>query len=332
MASKLLYDPERDGVTQGILSAFVDCRERARLVLMGWTGAVPGFHLVFGSISHYVLRQAYTQFRAGELEGPPDHYWLQETLDDAHRIWKKENPHPNEKAIQVVEEVLMKLNAILPSYFQYWKRDFDRRMTEWLEVEETFRIPFTVTTRRGKTLSTFLRGRVDGTFRLPGAASVKRRAAPRLFETKNRSQVDEEMLVDTMPYERQTNLYLIALRHKLKKEPASVLLNIIRKPQLRQKQAESFGQYEKRIQADVKSRLDFYFIRMEMSVQPQDINRNEAELHDMVSDFLLWRAGESGHYKNSNACRFCDFRKVCAREDYAGLVRRTIIFSELEDE
>lgn len=327
------YDPERDGVTQGLLSKFLTCREMARLFLKGWTPAYSTFALVYGHVAHAVLQRAYHQHLHGQLKRVPDRAWINAVLDDIWARWKRDNPRPHEKAVAIMEEVMMKLAAILPSYFVYWAKD-DFSTVRWLEIEESFNLAWEVRGKDGRTYHTFLRGRIDGAFTRPG----KRHAdSPRLLETKTRSVVDESNLVDTMPHERQTNTYLSALRKKLKREPRSVLMNVIRKTQLRQKTKESWEQYAKRIEADVKSRLDFYFIRMEMTVEPQDINRAEAELNDLISDFLLWFAGESGHYKNTNACvqpgfGRCAYLGVCSRGDYHGLVKRDVVFRELEDE
>lgn len=326
------YKPERDGVTFGLLSTWTKCRERARLFLRGYSGAYSTFALVFGTITHHLLQDAYHQQLHGKMKVIPDRAWVIKRLDALYARWKLENPRPHPKAVEIMEEAMMKAAAIMPSYFTYWAKDDFARMT-WIEVEEAFRLQWEVRTRQGETLTTFLRGRIDGAYVLPKS---KYPDAPRLLETKTRAVVEETNLVDTMPHERQTNTYLSALRRKLGKTPRSVLMNVIRKPQLRLKQKESHEQFSKRIETDVKSRLDWYFLRMEMTVDAQDINRNEAELNDLISDFLLWWAGESGHYKNSDACVTpgfgrCPYLGVCARGDYHGLVKRDVVFRELEE-
>jgi len=327
------YDPERDGVTFGLLSKFLTCREMARLFLKGWSSSYSSFALVYGHVAHAVLQRAYHQHLTKKLKRVPDKAWIDAVLDDIWARWKRDNPRPHEKAVAVMEEVMMKLSAILPYYFTYWAKDDFSRM-QWIEVEETFRLQWQVRDQKGGSLSTFLRGRIDGAYLLPGKKYADR---PRLLETKTRAVVDESNLVDTMPHERQTNTYLSALRGKLKKVPRSVLMNVIRKTALRQGKKESWEQYARRIADDVKSRLDFYFIRMEMTVEEQDINRSEEELNDLISDFLLWYAGQSGHYKNTNACvqpgfGRCAYLGVCSRGDYHGLIKRDVVFRELEDE
>jgi hypothetical protein len=304
----------------------------ARLFLRGWTPAYSSFALVYGSVVHAVLQQVYHAYMTGKLKKVPDKAYVNKILDGIWDRWKEQNPRPHEKAIAIMEEVMMKVAAILPTYFIYWAKDDFSRM-RWIEVEEAFKLEWSVFSKHHTELTTFLRGRIDGAYTLDGKKYADR---PRLLETKTRTNVDESELVDTMPHERQTNTYLSALRKKLKKEPRSVLMNVIRKSQLRQKTKESWEQFAKRIETDIKLRPDFYFIRMEMTVEPQDVNRSEAELDDLISDFLLWWAGESGHYKNTAACvqpgfGRCAYLGVCSRGDYHGLVKRDVVFRELED-
>lgn len=334
--AETFYDPARDGVTFGLLERFMACRERARLFLEGWSGEAPVFALVYGTVAHHLLHQAYDQFIQGKLTETPSRAWVVRVLTDVERRWYQDNPHPSQKAEQIFQEVLMKNQAVMPEYFRYWSSDFDPARRTWLEVENTFNLPWTVTTRQGVQLNTFLRGRIDAAYRIPHLKNAKRRAAPRLFETKTRTDIDEALLIDAMPHERQLTTYLSVLRQKTGLDPAGALLNIIRKPQLRQRQKEDWAQFAKRIERDVQTRPEWYFVRMEMTISPQEINRAEAEMDDLISDFLLWRAGESGHYKNSRACveykRPCDYIRVCSHGDYRGLVKRPVVFRELEEE
>lgn len=326
------YDPARDGVTFSLLQTFLTCREKARIFLKGYSGAWSTFALVFGSITHHLLQRAYHEYHTGKLKKVPDKRYINMVLDDLHKVWIRENPHPHPKAVEIWEEAMMKAAAIMPQYFIYWAKD-DFSIMKWLEIEETFKLPWTVISPKGQKLTTFLRGRIDAAYTLPASKSPD---APRLLETKTRSVVDEENLVDTMPHDLQPNTYLSALRKKTGKVPKSVLMNVVRKPQLRLKQKEDWAQFAKRIEADVRARPEWYFLRMEMRVDVQDINRSEERLNDLISDFLLWWGGEQGHYLNSAACvqpgyGRCPYLGWCSRGDMHGLVKRDVVFRELEE-
>src|SRR5262245_7596432 len=65
------YDPERDGVTQGLLATFKNCREAARLSLLGWTSSRVGPSLIFGTIVHAALEDVYLRVQSGALKSLP---------------------------------------------------------------------------------------------------------------------------------------------------------------------------------------------------------------------------------------------------------------------
>ena len=201
LKSKTLYDPERDGVTQGILSAFKSCRQRARDVLDGWTTRRPSFPLTFGSLTHHVLNQAYDNVLIHQDRSIPKEKQVINWLEDARRIWMHEHPVHDARQDEIFEEAIMKAAAILPRYFTYWKTDFTKR--HWLEIENEFKIPIQVKLLNGRMVNTFLRGKIDGAFVLPKSSAPR---APRLMETKTRTQIDETMLVDTMPLNTQTGM------------------------------------------------------------------------------------------------------------------------------
>ena len=325
------YDPARDGVTQGILNAFKTCRELTKNILDGWGGKYPAFPLVYGSMAHYVLEQAYRPVLDAGKRTIPESKDVVRWLEQARQIWIAENPIRSDVTTSIFEESLTKNAAILPSYFRYWKTDFTQR--HWFELERTFRIPWRIMTPTNRVYNTFIRGRIDGAFLDPKAK--RRRTAPRLFETKNLSTINEDQLIDTLPFNLQTSLYLLALEAKTKQIPAEVEYNIIRKTLLRQGKNESDKQFAVRIAEDVKSRMDWYFVRMQMRVDKDDLSRMREEIDDLIGDFLMWWYGEVGHYRNDKACyqynRPCDFIKKCATGDLLHLVRRERVFSELED-
>lgn len=324
------YDPERDGVTQGLLGAFKSCRQLARDILDGWSGREPSFPLTYGGLTHYVLNQAYDNVLIHQDRTIPTEKMVVRWLEQARRIWLDEHPVHAPKALEMVEESIMKLSAILPWYFRYWKTDFTKRL--WLHIENEFRIPVQVTLPSGRVVRTFWRGKIDGAFVNPKSKPPRR---PRLMESKTRAQIDEELIIDTLPMNLQTNLYINALA-EMGHPPEQVELNIIRKTLLRQGKHESPEQYETRIGQDVKNRQDWYFVRMKMTIEPGDIEKSRRDLMQILTDFLMWWYGEAPHYRNDQSCalyhRPCDMLKKCAYGDTSGLFKRKRVFSELEDE
>ena len=215
---------------------------------------------------------------------------------------------------------------MLPAYVKYWYKDYTD--LKWEKVEGVFKVPFSVKDRQGTEYETFLRGKIDGSFQLKNGGTW-------LFETKTKSRIDEEILADILPFEMQANIYLSVLRRIDKKNPSGLLYNIIRRPSLRQRKSESIKSFADRITQDVKERPDWYFVRMEMSVDPTEIDRFEMGLEDLVSDFLLWWSGKSGHYKNTNHCQnkfgVCPFIALCLRNEKSNYFKRESVFRELQE-
>jgi hypothetical protein len=326
------YDPERDGVTFSLLTSWKNCRERSRLFLNGWTSKRNSLGTVFGSLAHGILQRMYEDVRDRQLTELPSEDYIKGTCRKVEGLWKKENPRADAESMQYLEFSMILLEALMPLYFKYWKKDFQLK---WDRVESEFKFKFKVDHPQhpGRSLRTFVRGKMDGSF---FKASGSR---PWLLETKTKAYLGEKgegELADILPHELQSNIYLLALLWLGKVLPSGLLYNIIRRPALRQKKNESVVKFARRVAEDVKRRPEYYFVRIQMSVGRKDLERNDLELRDMVSDFLLWWNGLAGHYKNSDACQnkygTCAMLPICARGDYSGFYRREKVFRELADE
>lgn len=324
------YDPERDGVTFSLLNTWKGCRENARLVLNGWTSKRNSLGTVFGSLVHGVNQIVYDDVKSERLTDLPSEKYVTAVCRRVEQIWKTENPRADSESLQYLEYSMILLEALMPVYFKYWKKDFD---LVWQRVEKEFKFPITIQHPLAKATKTFIRGKIDGSF---GRQADSR---PWLFETKTKSRLSEQgesSLADILPHELQVNIYLLYLWQVGKRVPDGLLYNIIRRPGMRQKKKETIVAYAKRVADDIRRNPDYYFIRLQMHVERKDLEKNELELRDMVSDFLLWWNGLAGHYKNSNMCEnkygTCAFLPVCARGDYTGFYKRDKVFRELADE
>ena len=324
-ASNKFYDPSRDGVTFSLLSTFLDCREKARLHLQGWTPRSSSMALTFGSIIHKIDEWVRDDIRSGVLRSVPDTDYIKGLIKKTETLWFEDNPRHGGKELDHLELSLLLAEGVLPQYFKYWYKDFTE--IKWELVEGEFKIPVTPEDKEGNKYSTFIRGKIDGSFSL-------KKGGPWLFETKTKSRVDEEILSDILPYDMQANIYLSALRRMGNTTPSGLLYNIIRRPALRRRNHESLKAFATRVSEDVSMRPDWYFIRMEMSVDGQDINRFEMELDDLISDFMMWWSGKSGHYKNTNHCQnkfgLCPCVGICLRNDKSGYFKRKAVFRELQ--
>lgn len=325
------YSPERDGVTFSLLTTWKNCREKARIFLNGWASKRNSLGTVYGGLTHGVCQRMYEDVKRGRLTELPSEQYIKKLCQKVEAIWKEENPRADAESLQYLEFSMILIEALMPLYFKYWKKDFS---LFWDRIESEFKVPIEIEHPNGRITKTFVRGKMDGSYRRK--ATSKR---PWLLETKTKSNLGERGegdLADILPHELQVNIYLVHLWWLEKVLPEGLLYNIIRRPGLRQKKKESVVKFARRVAEDVKRRPEYYFVRIQMSVEKKDLVKNELELRDMVSDFILWWNGHTGHYKNSDYCQnkfgVCPNLQICARGDYAGFYKRETVFRELADE
>lgn len=315
------YDYKKDGITQGLLSTFMTCRQKARLFLEGWSKPHDSMGLTYGTIIHGVLEHTYEAIRTRELNAIPSTQRIKKYTNAVEKQWYKENPKATKYSLENLQISLLIAEATLPVYFEYWwKEDF--KEIKWLKLEQKFSIPYK--TKDGR--KTLIKGKKDGIFGNPNIY---------LFETKTKSMLNEADLVDTLWFELQVNLYLWAIRKMYKQVPAGVNYNIIRRTCLPKKKSESMPLYAKRIVTDIKKRPDFYFIRLEIKIAKEEMDEWEKELEAMVVDFMNWYDGKVGHYKNTNSCITkygrCEYLNICSEGKYQDYTKRSMVFRELED-
>lgn len=324
------YNPEKDGVSFTLLQRFKNCRELARLYLKGWRSKSTSMGQVFGTIVHSLLEHVYQDVRTGKLTTFPSTKYITNHIAKVESEWKKENSQADAETLERLEVTCTIAESVLPAYFKFWHKDFT---LQWNKPEQEFMHPFSVKNpHTGKKMHTFLRGKIDASFLATGTR-------PWLFETKTKSRIGESgesNLTDILPFEMQVGIYLLILQIMNKgKTPAGLMYNIIRRPMGKPKKGEDLHQFAARIVKDVKKRPDYYFIRLRMTVDKQDLYRRQQELEDTVLDFLLWWKGEAGHYKNSDHCENkygqCMMLPICGRGDYSRHYLKQRILTELEE-
>ncbi len=333
-----VWDLYRDGVTQGLLANFLMCPEKARLAsVIGLTSVRSSGALAFGSLVHDILDQVYTYVRE-ECEDPCP--VLQsgamtlkdlaiDRLEGALRVKEKEDRQMirekmagNPEELNQLEENYAMAEGILAPYFEKWTEDFDA--VEWVELEKTFAIPYKL--RNGKSVT--IRGKRDGVVRSRKTGRLQ------LFETKTKGRIDEDAIMDKLTIDLQVMLYLWSVWKEYGEMPEGVIYNIMRKPQLRQKQQEPMRAFAQRIANDVAIRPDFYFIRYFSPVVESDLKRWVREFDDMMNALVDWYDGKF-HYRNSSACSMggvnCQFLSVCARGDRNAFKVKDTPFPELKE-
>lgn len=318
---KQFYNYRTDGVTQGLLLTWMSCRQKAKWFLEGWSSKRISSSLTYGTIIHAVLEIVYDQVRLGKLKNIPNEKMIKSWTKQIEKKWLQENIGANKYALEELETCLLIAESTLPAYFKHWWKD-DFTKIKWKQLEQQFDIPYKL--KDGRT--TIIRGKKDGVY---GEKIIK------LFETKTKSMINLDELMDTLWFEFQVKLYLWAIHKTYKKIPGGVTYNIIRRSGLRSHSGESKVLFAKRIAEDINSRPEHYFMRLNVVVTPKEMKEFEEELEKILTDFLNWVEGKTGTYKNTSQCLgkygSCSWLGLCSKEDYSEYRKRKKVFNELED-
>ena len=296
------FDIVNQGISQGDLAMFMECREKMRWKLLGFMPKEPSFPLTFGTVVHDVIELVSEDVRTKKIRGIPKESYVKSHTVAVERRWKKEYPRASAKALQDLELSLLFAEAVMPTYFQYWHEDLAQM--NWLSLESFFDMPYVLPDGR----KTRLKGRFDGFFEKKGMLW--------LSEHKTKSRIEEGNLIDILPFDLQTNLYIHVLRRTVKRLPHGTLYDIIRRPGLKQGKGEPMAKFAKRCADDVKERPDWYFIQFEIRITSREMDKWDLELQDLIKDFYDWWEGKAGHYRNPGACETkygrCPMLDACA--------------------
>jgi hypothetical protein len=327
MRQEPLWDLYRDGVTQGFLEAFKACPEKARLLAVeGLAPLRTGGALSFGSLFHEALDVLYTYaMQEGEF---PDVDVVLHSLEERDRV--KINEADGEDTGVLLQE--MELNygmaePLLKAYLERWSKDLS--LYNWQALEQKFGEEgdgcrwLDSTANGGKGEWIRVRGKMDGVFKMNGNLW--------LFETKTKARIEDPALMDRLGYDLQVNLYLWAVRRLYGERPRGAVYNLVRRPQLQQGKHETVHQFCERIRADIASRSDFYFTRLNAAITPQDQLFWEGEFDDLMRQVVKWYNGEF-HYRNSHSCSSpwaCQYLPICGRGDRSRFRRKDDVYPEL---
>ena len=310
------YDILKHGLTQSLLSTFMECRQKAKLSLDSWARKTTSPSLQFGTMTHNILEQMYS----GERSEPPSKKEIEKAIDKQINNWfKDQGVKSNENDSQQLEVHGAKLSALLPEYFRFWaKQDFQQTKWVGLEQEFEFKIPIFA-------YQIPLRGKVDGIYKVGKDLY--------LFETKTKGQIDPDAIESLLYSDLQTSIYSLAIFHLYGKYPQGVRYNIIRNPGSKPHKDETLQEYTQRLSQEVKKDPKHYFVRYRVYQPEKDLKGFEEELKEIVKDFVNWLHGALPTYKNRQACigRYgaCSMMPICYRNDYSNHYKKERIFTEL---
>lgn len=309
------WDIHRDGITQGLLLAWMTCPQKARLSLELRPARVTGA-LSFGSLVHEALEELYTLYKNDQPYNIVDILTRREQSD---RQQLTSVPGHDPEILQQLEESYGVAHALLDAYVNHWTEDFDSK--DWIELESEFAIAIEI-----DNTEYIIRGKRDGIYRQSQRLW--------LMETKTKGQINEDVIMDKLLFDFQTMLYLWSIWKEYNAVPAGIVYNIIRRPLLRRKKSESLSEFVHRVRDDIIERKDWYFMRYISSIVKNDLIVFEKELKTILRQFIRWSNGEY-HYKNSAACDIggitCNYLPICARNDRSSFVPKERAFTELRE-
>lgn len=273
-AEPLWRGPEEDGITQSLLSRFMVCRERFRLLVCEGLRRDEGFSrtLEYGNMWHI----------------------CEENLA-ANRDWRaalksyatglvRQYPLQQEEAIHWYRVCLLQF----PVYVKYWEEHADVTERTPIYQELSFGVPYVLPSGRTVTL----RGKFDAVD-LIGKGKA---AGVYLQENKTKGDIDELQLQRQLRFDLQTMFYLTALRlhfgdfHRTRwdKYPIrGVRYNVIRRPlsggkgSIRRHQptkgnpkGESADEFYNRLLTDyVEAEPEYFFMRWKVDISQIEIER-----------------------------------------------------------
>lgn len=301
MAKVLPYPQQKytisDGITQSMLSTFLTCREKSRLILNRFQALGADYYSFYrGDLIHSFLEEWYT------LE-PADkpNYTVTDVLDFCYEWLVKNNRLEETDELHAIYDTSL---LLMEYYVKFWEeRDSHFK---WIALEKVFDVMW-----KGYRL----RGKIDGIVEINGGIFI--------VETKSKAQIDEDGILDALAFDFQNLFYLTVLNECLGINARGVIYNIIRWPSLR----------KKKLDEDLPARIPHYYKRFQVSYTSSGVQRFKAELHSKLMDFDLWVAGTNPNYRNESACfkgnMKCEFLKLCSTNSLIGYKQDRTLFREL---
>jgi len=334
--------PEKDGVTQSLLSRFLVCRERFRVLVVEGLRPADDFNhrLEFGSMWHI-------------CEENSEGNWESELREYCQRLCAT-YPLRQSEVVKWYEVCKRQF----PIYRAYWRAHRQNEKATPIYEEETFGETYEVPSG-GKVL---LRGKWDGVFQVGRKVMLQ--------ENKTKGDIDEQSVQNQLRFDLQTMFYLVALKLRMNRDKslqrtvgkgakiAGVRYNVVRRPlsggkgsirpykATKTKPAETDQQYYDRLAGIIREEPEYYFMRWDSVVTAADVERFERQfLSPILEQLLDWwdcvSGGEPnfgihwrfpyGVYSPMMNGRMSEVDEYLDSGSMLGLDRVNTLFRELED-
>lgn len=314
--------PEKEGITFSLLSRFLCCRERFRLLVCEGLKPTDSFNhrLEYGNMWH-ICEEAFAGGEALQVGGNDS--WQYALQQYAMTLCKR---YPTQQ--EEVDKWYNVCKVQFPIYVDYWSKHPDVTNRTPLLQEQTFSIPYTLPSGR----KVLLRGKWDSVD-LVESNGVK---GIWLQENKTKGDINKQQIKRQLTFDLQTMMYLIALdkyfhkngnpviggkirvkdeNHDCECSPINgVRYNVIRRPlsggrgTIRQHQptksnpqGESKEVFYKRLADEyIKAEPETYFMRWKCEVTAKDIEvfkvRCFNPILEQLCDWYEWITTEGDNF------------------------------------
>lgn len=281
---KSLFDWTRDGITQSSLTRFQACREQFALEYVnGYTPRGFSVPLEFGTIIHLALERQ-------ELIGTK-HTTAEDVIGNITESYHNARfPQMKSKLDQEsMTKTLAAADVLFPIYHKHMIEDDAKQ--QWIAREQLFNVPYEFPIASGLGSAKInLRGMRDGTYRTLRGSHLG------LFETKTKSQIDDNQIQAGLRADLQTMFYLFTLFLETGEYPKQVLYNVIRRPGQKFLERDNYVSFKQRIKDDITKRPDYYFRRWEVNILKHDLDTFKRTVLDPgLSVMLQWWESVKDH-------------------------------------
>lgn len=350
--------PTEDGITFSLLSRFLVCRERFRLLAMEGIDVADTFNpkLEFGNMWH-LCEEVHAAFLKKGQHTNVNVYWYKVLKDYARDLCQK-YPTQQEQVDHWYHVCLVQF----PAYMEYWakRKTDDGKILESLLQEQVFNVPYSL--KSGRVVR--LRGKWDRVdlVELEGVPSIW------IQENKTKGSIKSEQITRQLRFDLQTMIYKIALEKydwtaAIKPFPvAGVRYNVIRrdcpirrhKPSKSNPVGETKEHFYDRLKNDYfRAEPEEWFMRWTCRISKQDTERFRQQCLDPVLEQLCdwwdWVAGSKSHgrspFRDDNRVHWrhpygvwntlneggvSDLDYFMDEQSMTGLSKATSLFKELE--
>ena len=308
------YSLQKDGITQSMITAFLNCRMKFLLVANRWTSDSKQKTTSFGSMFHDMLDKTYTLWIEDNriVSSEELSLWLDEYIEEAAvKSYDKVSRADLETQATLCQ-------VIIEEYLIFYEEDFEEKRFAW--AERTFDFVDEYGIRR--------RGKIDGKY------YSNKNGKPWLMEHKTKSRITEDTLMLKLSFDFQNLFYIEAEEHDTGEKIQGMLYNVIRNPGHKRKGGESLYQYGERIREDIKKRPEHFFKRYEVPYTNKDKLRFKIELGHLLKEIKNLVSGKSFPYKNQSSCITswsCSFLQACSSGTLNSYKQKETLFTELQE-